>query len=573
MQASSSEWGPVAGAPQVEIFPLTNKPSIVTSNAYILRTPFEIIIVDPGASAQQTERISVAVSDSLRERPRPVFVVLTHAHHDHSQDVEKIRLPEGTIVKRLAHDECVKILERGDRWLTVAYLYPDVEVCRAKFDLGLFPVSETMQPDERTVDLGDGVSCQLRTDVLETGGGFQVPRQSVQLGTGDWLEFYHTPGHSPDHLSIRLGRHLIIGDLPFAASPGLAGLVGWNQGDLLRSLRDVLWLLDTSDIEICHPGHGKAFAAAAMKKVLGAMENDARPLVDIAVIDPERIQALKEYALELLEEAHDLFTIIAGRLMSLSHKLTRLEEAQYGEKVMASLDFEAIDRTLTGFRAFSDAFRSGQQPDLSVALKGAQVVNDIERVFAGQRESPFISASLTSRAGRLLGDFMNTVRGLCITTNVEPLDVNELVEGIVQALTATSYDPAEIREALEDDAAYLGALATRLAMQPKFHRVKFDVEPSPRPVAVSVDQERVCDAIASLLESITGAGIKHVRIQTRVDRDHVEVQIASEEPLHAEMFGARKLNLYDRLLAVNSGGLRLRDDGGAITVNLLLPAA
>lgn len=572
MQTSSSAWGPVAGATQAEIFPLVNKPSIVTSNAYLLRTPFEIVIIDPGASTEQTAKISAAVSDSLRERPRPVFVVLTHAHHDHSQDVEKIRLPEGTVVKRLAHAECVKILERGDRWLTVAYLYPDVEVCRAKFHLGLFPETGTPQPGDRTVDLGDGVSCRIRTEVVDTGG-FQVPRQSLQLGTGDWMEFYHTPGHAPDHLSIRLGQYLIIGDLPFAASPGLAGLAGWSQADLLRSLRDMLWLLGTSDIETCHPGHGKALAVAAMRKVLQRMETDASRLGDIAVIDPARIQALKEYALELLEETHDLFTIIAGRLMSLSHKLTVLEEAAYAEQVMASFDFEAIDRTLTGFRAFCDAFKVGQSPDLSVALKGAQVVSDVERVFAGQRESSFVSPLLTARAGRLLGDYMNAVRGLSITTGFEPLDVNELVKGIVQALTETPYDPSEIREALEDDAAYLAALATRLALQPKFHHVRFEVVPSSHPVAVSVDRERVCDAIISVVESIAGAGVKHVRIENRVNGGHVEVQIGSTEPLQADMFGPRKLDLYNRLLTVNGGALRLVDDGEATTVNLLLPTA
>ncbi len=572
MQASSSAWGPVAGTSQVEIFPLVNKPSIVTSNAYVLRTPFEIIIIDPGASTEQTAKISAAVSDSLRERPRPVFVMLTHAHHDHSQDVEKIRLPEGTVVKRVAHEECIKILERGDRWLTVAYLYPDVEVCRAKFHLGLFPGTGTLEPGDGTVDLGDGVSCRIRTEVVDTGG-FQVPRQSIQLGTGDWMEFYHTPGHAPDHLSMRLGRHLIIGDLPFAASPGLAGLAGWSQADLLRSLRDMLWLLGTADIETCHPGHGKASAGAAMQKALQRMESEAPRLKDLAVIDPARIQALKEYALELLEEALDLFTIIAGRLMSLSHKLAVLEEAAYAEHVMASLDFEAIDRTLTGFRAFCDAFKVGQSPDLSVALKGAQVVSDIERVFAGQRESSFVSPLLTARAGRLLGDYMNAVRGLSITTDVEPLHVNELVEGIVRALTETPYDPAEIREALEDDAAYLAALATRLALQPKFSHVKFDVVPSPNPVAVSVDRERVCDAIISVVESIVGAGAKHVRLVNRVYRVYVEVQIGSTEPLQADMFGARKLDLYGRLLAQNGGALRLGDEGGAITVNLLLPIA
>ena len=407
MQVSNDIWEPVPGTSKVEILPLVNKPTIVTSNAYVLRTPFEIIIVDPGASTEQTEKISATVSDLVTEKPRPVFVVLTHAHQDHSQNVDKIRLPEGTIVKRIAHEECVNILARGDRWLTVAYLYPGAEVCRARFHLGLFPGTESLQPSDQTVDLGDGISFRLRTEVLETVGGTEVPRQSIQLGTGDWLQFYHTPGHSPDHLSIHLGRHLIIGDLPFGANPGVAGLAGWNQTDLIRSLRLVLWLMGNSEIESCLPGHGKVLPGSTMQKVLEAMESQAHGLEGIAVIDPDRIRVLKEYAFDLLEESHDLFTIIAGRLLSLSHKLTLLEEEVYAESVVESFDFEAVDHTLTAFREYCDKFRSEEQPDLSLALKCAQVVQKIERVFEGQGEYPFVSSSLTARAGRLLGDFMN----------------------------------------------------------------------------------------------------------------------------------------------------------------------
>jgi len=55
-------WQKVPGTNFIEFFPIIAKPSIVSSNCYILAAPEAILIIDPGASPQQTKHISETVS-------------------------------------------------------------------------------------------------------------------------------------------------------------------------------------------------------------------------------------------------------------------------------------------------------------------------------------------------------------------------------------------------------------------------------------------------------------------------------------------------------------------------------
>jgi glyoxylase-like metal-dependent hydrolase (beta-lactamase superfamily II) len=77
-------WQTVPGTTGVDIFPIITKPSIVSSNCYILSGPAAVVVIDPGASPEQTRQISQLVSGALAVCSRPVLVFLTHCHQDHS---------------------------------------------------------------------------------------------------------------------------------------------------------------------------------------------------------------------------------------------------------------------------------------------------------------------------------------------------------------------------------------------------------------------------------------------------------------------------------------------------------
>ena len=244
------------------------------------------MVIDPGASPEQTKHISQAVSGALAQSHRPVLVFLTHCHQDHSQEAGGLELPAGTDVKRFAHEAGVEALHRGDRQLTVAYLCPwRPEVYRTRFDCRLF--ASRQDAEIAALELTMGGRVELHSEPISTPDGAVLKRQWVPLGLGERLDIYHTPGHSPCSISLRVGSLLVLGDLPFAANPGLCGLDGWNHADLMQTQRNVDWLLATTGITVCCPGHGYCVPAETMREKLRLMEEEARDLSDVQMMNAD----------------------------------------------------------------------------------------------------------------------------------------------------------------------------------------------------------------------------------------------------------------------------------------------
>ena len=136
-------------------------------------------------------------------------------------------LPAGTEVRRLAHDAAARALERSDRALTCNYLYPwNPPICNAPIHGRLFAPDDAYEASGLSLGRGDRLEITRRpASLLDDGLG----QRSIALGDGERLDIYHTPGHTSCSLSFRLGALLMMGDLPFAARPGICGLDGWNR--------------------------------------------------------------------------------------------------------------------------------------------------------------------------------------------------------------------------------------------------------------------------------------------------------------------------------------------------------
>ncbi|WP_054848588.1 MBL fold metallo-hydrolase [Methanoculleus chikugoensis] len=205
--------------------PFLRKPDVTCSNAYLIRTPGEILLVDTGADPAQMERILELVDDLLREAPRPVLLFLTHCHIDHCfQAVRNRRFRSLPDLSVAAEETGARALEAGDAVRTVAELMGGREIEPLPVALSLLAARD----------------CET----LETDGGIILHRQQILLRSGDTLTVYHTPGHTPDSICIRLGGCLFIGDLLFSASPpGIAGIAGWDQPALLETVGRARWIL------------------------------------------------------------------------------------------------------------------------------------------------------------------------------------------------------------------------------------------------------------------------------------------------------------------------------------------
>ena len=403
--------------------------------------------------------------------------------------------------------------------------------------------------------------------------GATLQRQWLPLGDGNRLEIFHTPGHSPCSISLRVGSMLMLGDLPFAANPGVCGLDGWNHADLLQTLRKVDWLLETPDIIVCCPGHGYCVSAQSMREKLRLMEAEASNLTNVPLLDAERITALKTYVDELLEETAALFTIFSGRLYTVSYYLSLLEEESAASRVLATLDIDRIDGILSDFRRIAEAFNASAVPEWTVVLKGVQVARSLQQVLSAERVQQLLDLSLVDRAQRRLEDFLCVVRGLQFLQTEQPGAVNESIAKLLKrAKEATVTRSTDLMEAVEDEQSFLEALTRRLAAHSPLRDIEFEFAPATQETNANIGAERLDDILTNLMEGMAGIGVKHIRIVTEVSPGHVAIRLSSRERINPAAFGRRRLDLYHRTLGWLGGSLECSQQAGNAELLIRLPA-
>jgi glyoxylase-like metal-dependent hydrolase (beta-lactamase superfamily II) len=572
MKIEANVWQKVAGTPSVEIFPIIPKANCVSSNCYIFSAPDALVVVDPGASAEQTRQISRALNEALSASQRPILLFLTHCHQDHSQEAG-LELPPGTEVKRFAHRAGVEALQHRDRNLTTAYLYPwNPEICTAPFEGVLFVSSPASE--RPAIALADGRRLELYTEPVAMPDGATLQRQWLSLGAGNRLEIYHTPGHSACSISLRVGSLLMLGDLPFAANPGVCGLDGWNHADLRQTLRNVDWLLEMPDITVCCPGHGYCVSAPSMREKLRLMEVEASNLTDVPLMDAERISALKIYVDELLEETAALLTIFSGRLYTVSYYLSLLEEEDSAaSRLLASLDIDQIDRILSDFRRVAEAFNTSAMPEWTVVLKGVQVARSLQKVLSAEHVRQLLDLSLVDRAQRRLEDFSSLVRGLQFLQTEQPGAVNEIITDLVKRTKETAMmESADLMESVDDDESFLRALTRRLAAYSPLRDIELEIAPAAQDTKANIGAERLDDILIDVMEGMAGMGVKHISIATHVAPGQVEIRLAGREPMDPAAFGKRRLDLYNRTLGWLGGSLECNQHEGNADFIIRLPA-
>ena len=572
MKIEANVWQKVPGTPSVEIFPIVPKANCVSSNCYILSAPDALVIVDPGASAEQTRQISRILTDALMVSQRPVLVFLTHCHQDHSQEAS-LELPIGIEVKRFAHQAGVEALKHRDRNLTTAYLYPwNPEICTARFEGILFASSPASEP--AALESAGNRRFELYTEPITMPDGATLQRQWLSLGAGNRLEIYHTPGHSACSISLRVGSLLMLGDLPFAANPGVCGLDGWNHADLLQTLRKVDWLLEMPVITVCCPGHGYCVSAQSMREKLRLMEAEASNLTDVPLMDAERISGLKIYVDELLEETTALLTIFSGRLYTVSYCLSLLEkEDSAASRVLESLNIDQIDRILSDFRRIAEAFLASAMPEWTVVLKGVQVARSLQSALSGEHVRQLLDFSLVDRAQRRLEDFLSIVRGLQFLQTEQPGAVNELIAEILKRTKeTTTMESADLMAAMDDDQSFLQALTRRLAAYSPLRDIEFEFAPAAQETNANIGAERLDDILTNVMEGMAGMGVKHISIATHVRSGQVEIRLSSRERMDPAGFGKRRLDLYNRTLGWLGGNLECNERDGSAEFTIRLPA-
>lgn len=197
--------------------------SPLQENTYLLSNEKgEALIIDPGCYFTTEEE---ALKKHIEhQRLAPVQLINTHCHLDHVF---------------------------GNKWVAETYglevyLHPEEEKM-----LELAPAS--------------GLMWGLGFDNYKGRLHFLKPGGNIYLGD-DALKILFTPGHSPGSISLYCEKqHFVIsGDVLFMESIGRTDLPGGNHEQLLKSIREQLYVLPGDTI--VYPGHGPATTVGHEKK-------------------------------------------------------------------------------------------------------------------------------------------------------------------------------------------------------------------------------------------------------------------------------------------------------------------
>ena len=541
----------VPGTRNVTIYPYLRKIDLMSSNSYLLSCPRQIALIDPGGMESQINSLEEEIQILQDELPRPVVVYLTHVHIDHWHQLRQCK-PSTQLSKAfLAVQECgAEALEKNDTQMTLCALL-DRPMSTVPVDIRLLSHLDKTLLGGNSLDL-NGWGFDYFTRSRRIAEDVVLHSQIVPLGDADLLEIYHTPGHSPDSVSIRAGSLLFVGDVFFASNPGMAGVYGWSQKDLMQTILKILWILENEKILICGSGHGKPIDAKTAHKTLELMYTDAASLKDLEEITPHWARRTSYYAQDIMSELERTFTIIAGRLAYISHMLGELEEETEAIELDCLLDIQYMDELFVDFHVFARELHDGKKLDIEMVHKTGQVVGRLEKLFAKRKLESVLDQSLLDRAGRLLSDYAATYRGFRPPYIVSRVDVNRLIDVVLEKLLHNPYEEEAIMQA-ESVEDFRLALKARIAHVNIFEDVNLAFLPGSGKAFARMDQERFADVLIDMLERFAGARMKEIEIATALNEEWLMVQITGRGECTCHPL-SQSNRFFERSLAL-SGGL------------------
>lgn len=565
----NERWQAVPGISGVEIYPLIIKPNINSSNAFIIATDENILLIDTGASPEQIGQIKTVIRQLLDSQERPVLIFLTHCHADHCwqafSDPELVQMAK---VRIAVQEEGVEPLEEKDARRTLADIQRKV-LYDARIDFVLLSGQDKNNPAEKLVNLGDGIKLQTLVEKINTGNDKDLYRQTIKIGPQAALEIYPMPGHSPDSICIRIGELLFAGDFFFAVNFLIAGAVGWSQTDMMDSIRHMLWLAENQTINCFCTGHGLPISRQAAIENMYSMLTKAAELANLNELNCEHMNDTSQYALELLQELNDTLAIIAGRLFYVVYYLDYLDESARSEEYKRVIDFARIDELLEEYDDFAGLFAAGEIAYPTLIMKAAQLTGKIDKIFAHKGADGVIDKYLLRRVQNSFSDFMQIAGGMPIEYISEEIDLNLLLEELLVQITSVPYND-DIIDLLDNEDRYLDALVSRIAFQPVFRQVCFDMQAEPNLPGIKIPKDRFCNTLLGVLEEIAALDIKEICLLSARANMGAIIRISCPKGIPGDVLNEKKLHLYQRKFSELGGDLAVEKDQDGIAFRLKL---
>jgi len=540
---------PVAGANNIAIFPYIRKIDLMSSNSYIISGPDQIAVIDPGGLEEQILILEEEIERLQAELLRPVMIYLTHVHLDHWLELTQCSTCSHLRKAFLAvQNEGADALERCDSQATLAELLGRPMIATA-VDLRLLPQSG--QETEGPLKLGRWTLPTSSTST-EIFPRLTIHSQEISLGEGENLEIFHTPGHSPDGITLRAGSLLMVGDLFFAPNPGMAGAPGWNKQDLLDSIQKIMWIIDNRNITLCCSGHGRTIDAQTAMKTLKIMYQDAASLEGLEEITPQWAKNTAAFAQYLMSELERIFIIIAGRLAYISHVLHELEEDSEAQETEGIINADLLDDLFSDFHAFVGELRAGRRLDLELVHKAGKIMTRLDGLFSRKSLFSVMSQSLIRRAERLLNDYASTYRGFRPPYYANYMDLNQAIQDILRELEVKPYREEAIIQA-ESEEEYTKALKARIAYVDIFENVSISFNPDSRRPFAHIDKERFADSLTDIMERFAGQGVTRISLGTAHSDEWCSIRITGGGNRVADHPLNRSIRFFERSLALCGG--------------------
>lgn len=553
-QLESLAWQPVPGAPDASIYPLIRKIDTISSNSYLLSTPDAIILIDPGGLSSQVELLSGVIGECRAKHERPVFVFLTHIHIDHFIGVQSnpaFAHPEAAIFA--VQEAGAGALEVADPTLTVAAIL-ETKLRPMKVGLPLATAERERTPGVPVpLTFPNGATITIVPDGYTGKNSHTLRHERITFGPGPALDIYHTPGHSPDSICLCMGDLFFIGDILFAASPGVAGMRGWSQQDLLATLPVVGELIAGGTIRMVLPGHGNVLPSNDAVRMLEMVRKDASTLSGITELNYERAVKIAEYAGDCMEQVNELFTIMAGRLQYTSYLMDELGEGGMAEEANALIRSDTIDELLETFRDYADEHHRGQKISVHLVLKAGQVIAKLGRTFNRDELGGIIDPTLVDRAARLLSDYTTLLRGFAPPGELSDHDIASLTEAVVTGVSVPPCSDEDVLTSGDDDAAFVRILLKRIGARPLLEDVDVTVSLGKNPLHVIIDGEHYADLLTYILEDLVGTGADRIAIHAQERGNSILILVTGNVP-HQPVQQERRTWRFLRGLAERSGG-------------------
>ncbi len=503
MPLVSDTWQKIPGTVDSWIYPLFLKPDVTCSNVSLIRSGTDLLLIDSGARPDIMDRVLTELKQIPAFPGEPVGLIFTHVHYDHIY--QGLVHPEFRTLCRpvlIAHETGAEILATGDQERSFARMMGQ-EIPVAGTDLILY--YKQAGPGTRVAPGPGGREVVISREIREGQSGTTVSIESFILQGGDRIEFWHTPGHTEDSISIRIGDTLHIGDTLFAANPGVAGIPGWNPDHLLQTVRNLSWLIESEGISECIPGHGNSLNRETTGKILRKVERDIVAMPRIATFDRERLDLSMWHATDLIEEAHRLFPIIGGRILFLIYQLGEIGEEEEAGRIEALFPDEEIDRCIGDFDQFFEDFLAGNKKEVQVVLKALQILQKIERVIPDSLDQ-FLDPALLRRAVRLCQDFLCTIQGTCPVRDLSPTDIADLIESFIEARHSAGISDDAFLASADEEETFRIALIKRLCTVPHQGEMLITCSRRGNFPPVMADPERLSDLLHAIADICQAAG-------------------------------------------------------------------